>query len=165
MGQSNMAAGATIGSNHNSRGADGELIAGRGFWPGLCVSLKHNSRFASFTIIAKGDFPAELNIPVPFSLVSNDESKDRLVVMPGYWFMYNMYALARNSWKYTDRDKRIEKKQLIEHDFLAPDTINEIIQSLELFKKLTGEAWLRKNQDTKVSVRENSKLKRKGADT
>src|SRR5580704_4142385 len=35
MGQSNMAAGATIGSNHNSRSADGEIIAGRGFWPGL----------------------------------------------------------------------------------------------------------------------------------
>ena len=63
-----MAAGATIGSNHNSRGADGEIIAGRGFWPGLCVSLKHNSKFASFTIIAKGDYPAELNIPIPFSL-------------------------------------------------------------------------------------------------
>ena len=44
FGQSNMAAGATIGSNHNSRGADGEIIAGRGFWPGLCVSLKHNSK-------------------------------------------------------------------------------------------------------------------------
>src|ERR1700749_876193 len=27
MGQSNMAAGATIGSNHNSRSADGEIIA------------------------------------------------------------------------------------------------------------------------------------------
>ncbi|NGM89797.1 DUF4954 family protein, partial [Parapusillimonas sp. SGNA-6] len=40
-GQSNMAAGATIGSNHNSRAADGEIVAGRGFWPGLCVSLKH----------------------------------------------------------------------------------------------------------------------------
>ena len=65
-GQSNMAAGATIGSNHNSRGADGELIAGRGFWPGLCVSLKHNSMFASFSIMAKGDYPAELNIPLPF---------------------------------------------------------------------------------------------------
>ncbi len=37
MGQSNMAAGATIGSNHNSRGADGELVAGRGFLAGtLC---------------------------------------------------------------------------------------------------------------------------------
>ena len=36
MGQSNIAAGATLGSNHNSRGADGEVIMGRGFWPGLC---------------------------------------------------------------------------------------------------------------------------------
>ncbi len=34
-GQCNIAAGATIGSNHNSRAADGELFAGRGFWPGL----------------------------------------------------------------------------------------------------------------------------------
>ena len=82
MGQSNIAAGATIGSNHNSRAADGEIQAGRGFWPGLCVSLKHNSKFASFTIIAKGDFPAELNIPIPFSLVSNDIANDQLVIMP-----------------------------------------------------------------------------------
>jgi len=52
MGQSNIPAGATIGSNHNSRANDGEIIAGRGFWPGLCVSLKHNSKFASFTILA-----------------------------------------------------------------------------------------------------------------
>src|SRR5690606_10863413 len=57
MGQSNMAAGATIGSNHNSRGADGEIQAGRGFWPGLCVSLKHNSKFATFIMIAKGNYP------------------------------------------------------------------------------------------------------------
>ena len=34
MGQSNIAAGATLGSNHNSRSADGELIAARGFLPG-----------------------------------------------------------------------------------------------------------------------------------
>src|SRR6185437_2759658 len=87
MGQSNMAAGATIGSNHNSRSADGELIAGRGFWPGLCVSVKHNSRFASFIIIAKGDYPAELDIPLPFSLLSNDVSNDELMVMPAYWFL------------------------------------------------------------------------------
>ncbi|WP_457832412.1 hypothetical protein, partial [Staphylococcus aureus] len=62
MGQSNIAAGATIGSNHNSRSADGEIIMGRGFWPGLCVSLKHNSRFPSFTMINKGDYPAELDV-------------------------------------------------------------------------------------------------------
>jgi Domain of unknown function (DUF4954) len=136
MGQSNIAAGATIGSNHNSRSPDGEIIAGRGFWPGLCVSLKHNSKFAAFTIIAKGDFPAELNIPIPFSLVSNDVSHDRLVVMPAYWFMYNMYALARNAWKYVDRDRRTEKLQHIEYNFLAPDTINEIFDALALLEKL-----------------------------
>ena len=148
-GQTNIAAGATIGSNHNSRSPDGEVVAGRGFWPGLCVSLKHNSRFGSFTIIVKGDYPAELNIPVPFSLVSNDISNDTLIVMPGYWFMYNMYALARNSWKYSDRDKRTEKQQLIEYDFLAPDTINEIINALELFSRFTGEAWMSKYNGSK----------------
>ena len=139
-----MAAGATIGSNHNSRGADGEIVAGRGFWPGLCVSLKHNSKFASFTLIAKGDFPAELHIPIPFSLVSNDVSNDKLVIMPGYWFLYNMYALARNSVKYESRDKRAFKNQLIEYDFLAPDCVNEIFDALLLMKKAVGEAGQKK---------------------
>jgi hypothetical protein len=143
MGQSNMAAGATIGSNHNSRSPDGEIVAGRGFWPGLCVSLKHNSRFASYVLLAKGDYPAELDIPIPFSLVSNDVSKDELVVMPAYWFLHNMYALARNSWKYVDRDKRIDRTQLLEYDYLAPDTIGEIISSLEQLKHWTGMAIAR----------------------
>lgn len=138
MGQSNMAAGATIGSNHNSRAADGELIAGRGFWPGLCVSLKHNSKFASFTLLAKGDYPAELNITLPFSLVSNDEANNRLVIMPAYWFQYNMYALARNAAKYLERDKRTEKVQLIEYDFLAPDTINEMLEAISIMQQLAA---------------------------
>ena len=55
MGQSNIAAGATLGSNHNSRTADGEIQAGRGFWPGLCASIKHNSRFACYTLLSKAD--------------------------------------------------------------------------------------------------------------
>ena len=158
MGQSNIAAGATIGSNHNSRAADGEMIAGRGFWPGLCVSLKHNSKFAAFTIIAKGDFPAELNIPVPFSLISNDVTNDALIVMPGYWFMYNMYALARNAHKYVDRDRRTEKIQHLEYDFLAPDTVNEIFTSLKILQKLQPDAegtaiingWENTNRTTKI---------------
>jgi len=137
MGQSNIAAGATIGSNHNSRSNDGEIVAGRGFWPGLCVSLKHNSKFATFTILAKADFPAELNIPIPFSLISNDTANDKLVIMPAYWFMYNMYALSRNTWKYVDRDRRTEKIQTIEYDYLAPDTINEIFDAIEILSKIS----------------------------
>jgi hypothetical protein len=138
MGQSNIAAGATIGSNHNSRAADGEIVAGRGFWPGLCVSLKHNSKFASYTLIAKGDFSSELNITLPFSLISNDVSNNKLVIMPAYWFMYNMYALARNAHKYIDRDKRTDKIQHIEYDYLAPDTVNELFDSLQILSTCTA---------------------------
>jgi hypothetical protein len=161
MGQSNIAAGATIGSNHNSRSADGELMAGRGFWPGLCVSLKHNSKFASFTILAKGDFPAELNIPIPFSLVSNDVFNDRLVIMPAYWFMYNMYALERNGWKYADRDKRKQKIQHLEYNYLAPDSINDMVEAIQLFEELTGEAWLKKfgSQDAQSAEQATAKGK------
>ena len=151
MGQSNMAAGATIGSNHNSRSADGELVAGRGFWPGLCVSLKHNSKFASFTLIAKSDYQYELNIPIPFSLVSNDISKDSLLVIPGYWFMYNMYALARNADKYVNRDKRIDKTQEIEYDFLAPDSVNELFVALQMMKQFAGRSYANKNKAQRSS--------------
>ena len=130
MGQSNIAAGATIGSNHNSRTADNELAAGRGFWPGLCCSFKHSSRFASYCLLAKGDYPAELDISLPFALVSNNVAKDRLEIMPAYWWLYNMYAMDRNSRKFAQRDKRLYKAQHIEFDNLAPDTADEILRAI-----------------------------------
>lgn len=144
MGQSNMAAGATIGSNHNSRSNDNEIQAGRGFWPGLCTSLKHSSRFASFVLLSKADYPAELDIPLPFSLLNNNASKDQLEVMPAFWWMFNMYALARNSWKFMSRDKRMHKTQKIEFDTFAPDTIEEIIKARRLLEIWTAKASLRK---------------------
>jgi hypothetical protein len=142
QGMSNMAAGATIGSNHNSRANDGEIRAGRGFWPGLAVTLKHSSRFASFVLIAKGDYPYELNISLPFSLVNNNTKLDRLEVMPAYFWMYNLYALERNSWKALERDKRKVKKQHIETNYLAPDTAEEIIAGLSLIEGWMTEAGI-----------------------
>ena len=142
MGQSNIAAGATIGSNHNGRANDNEIRAGRGFWPGLCSSLKHPSRFASFTLISKGSFPYELNIPLPFSLVNNNTGLDRLEIIPAFWWMYNMYALARNSWKFKARDKRVTRAQNIEFETLAPDTVEEIFAAMELLEIWTGRAIL-----------------------
>ena len=149
-GQSNMAAGATLGSNHNSRGADGELQAGRGFWPGLSVALKHNSKFASFNLISKGNYPGEIHNPLPFSLIGNDDSEGGLLIIAGYWFQYNMYALARNAWKFAARDQRTNKDMLLEFDFLAPDTVSEILQGIKLLEKWVseslgggdGKAWL-----------------------
>jgi hypothetical protein len=148
MGQSNMAAGATIGSNHNSRANDNEIQAGRGFWPGLCTSVKHSCRFASFTLLSKADYPAELNIPLPFSLLNNNVSKDQLEVMPAYWWLYNMFALARNSWKFQNRDKRIHKDQNIEFDPFAPDTIEEIFTARALMEIWTAKAYLSKKGES-----------------
>jgi hypothetical protein len=142
MGQSNLAACATIGSNHNSRAPDGEIQAGRGFWPGLCVSVKHNCRFASFLLLAKGDYPSELDVPLPFALLSNDEAHDRLLLMPAYWWLYNMYALARNAWKFGARDKRCRKVQHVEFDSLAPDTAEEMLRGMALLEEWVGKASL-----------------------
>jgi NDP-sugar pyrophosphorylase family protein len=159
LGQSNIAAGATLGSNHNSRANDNEIQAGRGFWPGLCTSVKHSCRFASFTLLSKSDYPAELNIPLPFSLLNNNVSKDQLEVMPAFWWLYNMYALARNSDKYKNRDRRKHKTQNIEYEALAPDTAEEIFNACRLLEIWTAKAWLQSNNDSAKSKKENELIK------
>lgn len=156
MGQSNIAAGGTIGSNHNSRTADNELAAGRGFWPGLCCSFKHSSHFASYCLLAKADYPSELDIKLPFALVNNNAAKDQLEVMPAYWWMYNMYAMDRNSKKFAKRDKRIIKAQHIEFDNLAPDTAEEILHGMELLR-----GWMAKAGDGPVYAEGMEKGKRR----
>jgi len=143
LGQSNLAAGATIGSNHNSRANDNEILAGRGFWPGLCTTVKHSCRFASFVLLVKGDYPAELDIPLPFSLLNNNTADNQLEVMPAFWWLYNMYALARNTWKFQVRDKRKTKVQNIECDSLAPDTVEEIFEARRLLEIWAAKAHLR----------------------
>ena len=160
-GQSNMAAGATIGSNHNSRTNDNEVEAGRGFWPGLCTSVKHSCKFASYTLLAKADYPAELNVPLPFTLLSNNAKEDRLELAPAFWWIHNMYALARNNWKYKTRDKRITKTQNIEFDTFAPDSMEEVIQARKLLEVWTAKAWYRK-ENKSFDKLTNEQLRAKG---
>ena len=138
MGQSNIAAGATIGSNHNSRSPDGEIFAKRGFWPGLCSDFKHNSRFASFTLVSKGSYQYELDIPYPFSLIApGNNGSPKISIIPAWWFMYDMFAITRNKNKFLKRDKRVKKVQVIESDPLAPDTMQEVMLALERLIGLT----------------------------
>lgn len=160
MGQSNMAAGATIGSNHNSRATDGEIVAGRGFWPGLCTSIKHSSKFASFTLLAKSDFPHELNILLPFSLVNNNPNTNELEVMPAFWWMYNMYAIARNTSKYQKRDTRKRKIQNIEFQTFAPDTMEESIEARKLLEGWVAKAYLQQKgtYDETIDFKELRKI-------
>jgi hypothetical protein len=97
-------------------------------------------------LLNKGDYNYELNIPIPFSLISNDPLKDELIIMPGYWFLYNFYALARNAWKYVDRDKRKFKTPIFEYDYLAPDSVNELLNARDIIAKAVAVAQLTKDK-------------------
>jgi hypothetical protein len=61
-----------------------------------------------------------------------------LEVTPAFWWMRNMYALARNSWKFGARDSRIHRTQHLQYDALAPDTVEEIIAARALLEEWTG---------------------------
>jgi hypothetical protein len=161
QGLSNMAAGANIGSNHNSRGADGEIVAKRGFWPALSSTLKHNCKFASYTLIAKGNYPVELNLKFPFSLLSCEN--DTRLVMPAYWWMYNLYALERNSYKVKARDKRVKINQIINSEYLAPDTALEILSARKMLRTLVAQAWLEGRSDA-ASYNSESMIQELGHD-
>ena len=156
-GQANIAAGATIGSNHNSRSPDGEIIAKRGFWPGLNSSFKHNSVFAPFPLIAKGMYYAEINLRIPFTLVSPGNATDEINLYPGYWFKHNMYALARNSWKFAKRDKRVIKEQHIETDYLAPDTVESMLEGLDILQHAINAA-LGKNLSVSQIIQQQKEI-------
>ncbi len=77
--------------------------------------------------------------------------------MPAYWFMYNFYALERNAWKYKDRDKRTEKIQCLEYDYLAPDTVNEMFDSLRLFEILVGKAFYKGERKADAEYQQKGK--------
>jgi hypothetical protein len=138
MGQSNIASAATIGSNHNSRIPDCEMIAGRGFWPGLCTDFKFDSRFASFVLATKGTYRNELNVSYPFALISPGENEAAIHIIPAYWFLYNMFAIVRNKFKFIARDRRVKKIQHIETNPLAPDTVQEILPAAKRIIVLTA---------------------------
>lgn len=154
-GQSNIASNATIGSNHNSRSPDGEMFAGRGFWPGLCTDFKFNSKFASFTLIAKGSYQHELNIEYPFSLVCSNDDMKPVNIIPAYSFLYNMYSVARNKSKFLKRDKRVVKVQHIETDPLAPDTMQEVEVALRRIIDLTADYLVEQKNEKALAAKEN----------
>lgn len=159
MGQCNIAAGATVGSNHNSRSPDGEIIAGRGFWPGLCSDFKHNSKFASFVLAAKGSYQHELNITYPFSLILASGENEPVQIIPAYWFMFNMFAIARNRYKFEKRDRRLKKIQHIETDPLAPDSMQQILSSLGRLVELSKEHFEEIGLESVISAKtEEEKL-------
>lgn len=174
MGQSNIASGATIGSNHNSRSPDGEIVAHRGFWPGLCSDFKHNSRFASFVLASKGSYQHELNVQYPFSLLAPGENSFSPVhILPAWWFMYDMFAIVRNKYKFIKRDKRFVKVQHIEMNPFAPDTMQEVLSAIKRIIELAScqlgmevqaaKDFFHQNADSKITLNDMLSQKKFGA--
>ena len=75
--------------------------------------------------------------------MNNNAAKNERELMPAYWWMYNMYAIARNTSKYVSRDKRKRKIQNIEFETFAPDTIEETIEARKLLEVWVAKAYLR----------------------
>jgi hypothetical protein len=73
-------------------------------------------------------------------LVANNVHKNRLELTPAYFWLHNLYAIERNSWKSGSRDRRIKKVQHFETDYLAPDTAEEIIRGLSILEGWLAEA-------------------------
>ena len=80
--------------------------------------------------------------------------------MPAFWWLYNMYALARNSWKFQSRDKRLNKVQHIEIDPLAPDTVEEILNARRLLELWTGKADARRAGQPAEALSEEDLIQR-----
>jgi len=95
---------------------------------------------------------------VPFSLVINDPTANELRIIPAYWFQYNHYALQRNEWKYKDRDARATKELALEYRSLAPDSVNEIFNALDLLSLFAGKAYYR-HVETAIPTDEMCKVK------
>ena len=140
MGQSNIASGATIGSNHNSR-------------------------FASFVLVSKGSYQNELDIPYPFALVSPGLNGNQAVrIVPAFWFMYDMFAITRNNNKFKKRDKRAIKVQNIETDPFAPDTMQEIMSALDRIISLTSKYLINTKNDAMEGASDQANIYQKAKD-
>ena len=78
--------------------------------------------------------------------------------MPAFSWLYNMFAMARNNWKYATRDTRVFKVQNIEFDAYAPDTMEEAIAARKLLDKWTAKAWLKKEGKDFASMSDDELL-------
>lgn len=112
-GRGNVAYGANVGSNHTGKKADQEIRPGEGVFFGLGCTIKFPANFADapYSLIASGATTLPQRLRYPFSLIQGDSlppsplTQGLNEIRPGFMWQQNLYALARNSYKYLDRDQ------------------------------------------------------------
>ncbi len=109
-GRGNVGYGANVGSNHTGRKPDQELKPGEGTFFGLTCAIKFPADFsaAPYSLFATGVTTPPQRFAFPFSLIT--PAHESLApglneAMPGWMWSENAYALARNAYKYADRNK------------------------------------------------------------
>src|SRR5690606_23852621 len=109
-GRGNVGYGANVGSNHTGRKPDQELRPGEGVFFGLGCSVKFPANYsdAPYSLIASGVTAPPQRFAFPFSLIA--PAHEPLApglneAIPGWMWSENAYALARNAYKYADRNK------------------------------------------------------------
>lgn len=116
-GRGNVAYGANVGSNHTGKKPDQEIRPGEGMFFGLGCTVKFPANFseAPYSLIASGVTTLPQRLAYPFSLVMEPtfavtaETSGLNEIRPAFMWSDNLYALARNSFKYAERDKSFGK--------------------------------------------------------
>ena len=122
MGQSNVAAGADDRlqpQQPRQRRRDpgrARLLAGavRHAQAQLPLRLVHAA--------GQGRLPGRAGRPAAVRPGQPRRPRDRLLVMPAYWWLYNMYALARNTWKFRARDPDETESPALSSSTTSPPT-------------------------------------------
>jgi hypothetical protein len=110
-GKGNVAHGASLGSNHNSRTPDQEFRPGEGMFFGLGSSVTFPADFsqAVYSLIASGVHTLPQRMTFPFSLMNGPSAVLPGIppsfneIMPAWMLSDNLYALQRNEMKFRER--------------------------------------------------------------
>ncbi|MFO8183911.1 MAG: DUF4954 family protein, partial [Candidatus Aegiribacteria sp.] len=137
-GRGNLGYGANVGSNHTSRLPDQEIRPGEGMFFGLACSVKFPADFsrAPFSIIATGVTTLPQRVTFPFSLIC-EPFRDvpglppaYNQIIPGWVLSDNMFAVARNHRKFTERN-RARRWKPREGGVVSEDSVSIMIDALE----------------------------------
>jgi hypothetical protein len=130
-GRGNVAYGANVGSNHTGKKPDQEIRPGEGMFFGLGCTIKFPANFeaAPYSLLASGIATLPQRVSYPFSLLvtptlpPTPETQGLNEIRPGFMWSENLYALARSSFKYLDRDK--SKKPILSPGYLPGGQIRD----------------------------------------
>jgi hypothetical protein len=153
-GRGNIAYGANVGSNHTGRKPDQELRPGEGVFFGLGCSVKFPANYEAspYSLLASGVVAPPQRVAFPFSLIAPSAAPEAAglnELMPGWMWSENGYALARNAYKYADRNRArhhavpalappegsLLAGSFLGSDLFAPGVVAHVLKALEAFPR------------------------------